>query len=188
MVPILALSSGTTRPLPPQSSAVTLEVVHQPYHVPHPAQHGPSARIAGPRYRSSKMNKELSKPIHRLRRYQINSSLQYRVHGERVWHQGVSRNMSETGILFKAEGQLSDGAHFDARLTLPTGSDHHRRTSISFQAVVVRCDADGVCAAHISARRLCRSGLTTSPHSRRGPATAPPEAGRRTVVGVRGAA
>lgn len=135
------------------------------------------------------MNEELSKPIHRARRYQIESSLQYRVHGERVWHQGVSRNMSETGILFEGEAKLSDGAHFEARLSLPTGSDHHRRTSISFQAVVVRCDADGLYAARISARRLCRLlGLTTRPHSRRVPAAAPPEAETRTVVGVKGAA
>ena len=134
------------------------------------------------------MNKELSKPINRDRRYQIESSLQYRVHGKRVWHQGVSRNMSKTEILFEGEAKLSDGAHFEARLSLPIGSDHHRRTSISFQAVVVRCDEDGMYAARISARRLCRLDFTTPPHSRRGPAAAPPQTETRTVVRVKGAA
>lgn len=130
------------------------------------------------------MNTEIPNQIERPRRYPIQSPLQYRMRGERVWHSGISRNISETGILFKGEGALSNGAHFEARLTLPMESSQHGQISITFQAMVVRDAGDGEWAARIFARRLCRPGETRYPLSRRGPTAIPPGVERPNVKGV----
>lgn len=130
------------------------------------------------------MNKEISKQIDRPRRYQIESPLQFRMRGERVWHSGISKDISETGILFKVEVELSNGAHFEARLTLPMEANQDGQISITFQAKVIRCHGDGIWAARIFARRLCRSGETRYPLSRPGPAAIPPGVERTNVKGV----
>lgn len=122
------------------------------------------------------MTEELSKPLDRSRRYPIEAPLQFRIRGERIWHPGVSSNMSETGIQFKTEARLRDGAQFEARLALPVGSNQHGQSSITFQAVVVRCDEGGMYSARIFARRLCRLKMAAFPPLRRSPAAASPEA------------
>lgn len=134
------------------------------------------------------MNKEMSKPIDRPRRYPIESPLQYRIRGERVWHSGFSRDMSETGILFKGEAELSNGAHFEARLVLPMGAGLHEQLSITFQAVVVRRHEEGMWAARIFARRLCRLSKSEYPNTRPGPGAIPPGVERPNVRGVTRAA
>jgi hypothetical protein len=188
MVPIVLLYFGTTRPLLSLSSAATLEITCYMCHPAQPAAHGFLASKYGTIYPEFKMTEEISKPLDRSRSYQIEAPLQFRIRGERIWHHGVSSNMSETEIQFKTEAKVSHGAQFEARLTLPFRSSQHGQTSVTFQAVIVRCDADGICEARIFARRLCRLNMAMSPSSRRSVAASPRGADKDSFGGAIGPA
>lgn len=108
------------------------------------------------------MNEQLRSPKKRSRYYPIQAPIEYRVHGERLWRKGVSRNISDTEIVFEAECELNQGIQFEAHLSLPPIAD--QETAISFQATVVRSSEGGMCAARIFSGRLCRSRQTSSHH------------------------
>lgn len=94
--------------------------------------------------------------IERSKRYVICAPLQYRIRGERVWHPGVSRNMSQSGILFEGATPLRPGAQFEVQLTLESVFGARKRTSIRFQGTIVRSPREGLWAARICNRRLRR--------------------------------
>ena len=90
----------------------------------------------------------------RSKRYVICAPLQYRIRGERVWHAGVIRNMSESGILFEGETPLNPGTHFEVHLTLKLAFGTPRETSIRFQGLIVRSPREGAWGARMFSRRL----------------------------------
>ena len=102
----------------------------------------------------------------RSRCYPIQAPIEYRVHGERIWHHGVSRNISDSEIVFETDCELQQGAQFEAHISLPAIAN--QRIAISFQATVVRSLENGMWSAHISVGRLCRSLQSLPPKCRSG--------------------
>lgn len=98
---------------------------------------------------------ELPKRKKRSWCYPIQASLAYRIHGQRMWRNGISRSISDAGILFQPDGELNEGVEFEAHLSLSAITD--QPISISFQAMVLQSPQQGMCAARICAARLCRS-------------------------------
>jgi hypothetical protein len=92
--------------------------------------------------------------IKRSERYAICAPLKYRIRGERVWHPGVGRNMSESGILFEGAAPLTPGAQFEAQLTLAPAVGGKKGTVIRFHGTVVRSPQEGLWAARIFTPRL----------------------------------
>ena len=99
--------------------------------------------------------------IERSKRYVICATMQYRIHGERVWHPGVSRNMSQSGILFEGATSLKLGAQFEMQLTLDSVIGATKKTLIRFQGTIVHSPREGLWAARIRNRRLQRLGVGT---------------------------
>lgn len=99
-------------------------------------------------------NQQESPMRKRSTRYPVQAPVQYRISGERTWHRGMSRNISESGILFEGEVPLGVGARFDMQLTLPTGVKGRTGPCISFRAAVVRCSQE-----HAWAARLFGAGI-----------------------------
>ena len=99
---------------------------------------------------------KLPQPVKRSKRYLISAPLQYRIRGERLWYRGVSRNMSQSGILFEGEAPLHDGVQLEILLTLRSGFTATKGTAVRFQGTVVRSVPDGLSAARIFSRRLRR--------------------------------
>lgn len=90
----------------------------------------------------------------RLKRYEICAPLEYRIRGQRRWHKGVSRNMSESGLLFEGSTPLELGMRLEMHLLLRPLPGACSESSIRFQGTVVRSSAEGLWAARISSRRL----------------------------------
>lgn len=98
----------------------------------------------------------------RSKRYAIRAPLQYRIRGERVWHHGVSRNISESGILFEGDTPLGPGALFEVHLILKSAFGPERETAVRFHGIIVHSPQDGMWAARIFGRRLQRVEVSPS--------------------------
>jgi hypothetical protein len=90
----------------------------------------------------------------RSKRYVICAPLRYRIRGERVWHSGVCRDMSASGILFESSAALGPGAQFEMHLTLAQTFGERKETSIRFHGTILRSPERAVWAARIYGRRL----------------------------------
>jgi hypothetical protein len=55
----------------------------------------------------------------RAQRFVIAMPLRYRLPGEDVWHQGNVQNISRSGVLFRAEGLMDEGAPIELTFQLP---------------------------------------------------------------------
>lgn len=98
----------------------------------------------------------------RSQRYVICAPLHYRIRGERAWHSGLCRDMSESGILFESAAALGPGAQFEMYLTLGQTFGARNETSIRFRGTIVRSPQQGVWAARISGGRLRRVDARTA--------------------------
>ncbi len=94
--------------------------------------------------------------IGRSQRYAIRACLQYRIKGDRRWHEGTCLNVSESGTLFKGDAPVPPSARFDVRLALPSLPNGCEAPSIYFQALLVRSPEDHVWAARLSGAVILR--------------------------------
>lgn len=92
----------------------------------------------------------------------IRAPLQYRIRGERLWHPGMSRNISGSGILFEGDAPLGPGTQFEVRLTLKSTVGTNTESSIRFHGTIVYSPREGVWAARIFSRRLQRAEANAS--------------------------
>jgi hypothetical protein len=118
----------------------------------------------------------------RSQRYLISVPLHFRIRGERVWHSGVCRNMSASGVLFESDAPVGPGADFEMHLALGTISGGRMETSIRFHGKIIRSPREGVWAASIFSRRLGR--VQPARERDRSPMAQKfnPRAGERTVA------
>ena len=89
-------------------------------------------------------------------RFAIQAPLTFRIKGEKTWQSGMTRNISNTGLLFETTRRLRPGLQMDLTLTLPVkvhGEDGARMTC---HGVVVRCLECGFTAVRIFGCRLRR--------------------------------
>jgi hypothetical protein len=52
-------------------------------------------------------------------RFPIAAPLQYRKSGEEAWHQGLTENISRSGVLFRAEENLAPDTVLEMRIVFP---------------------------------------------------------------------
>ena len=56
--------------------------------------------------------------IERAQRFTIPMTLRYRPRGQESWRQGTVENISRSGVLFRAEGEVESGTPLDISLLL----------------------------------------------------------------------
>ena len=99
----------------------------------------------------------------RARRFEMQIPLRYRVDGESHWHNGTTRNISRSGVLFQGEDWAEPHAPFEMTLLLPDEMGVDRPAEVVCRGTVMRSewggnDADGpLIAIKISHYRLVRS-------------------------------
>jgi hypothetical protein len=76
--------------------------------------------------------------------------------GERIWREGTTINISNSGLLFKAEGQVDVGTRIQMRFSLPVQTGNEWGATVSCHGVIVRTTDFAILAAKISAPRLIR--------------------------------
>ena len=99
----------------------------------------------------------------RARRFEMQIPLRYRVDGESDWHNGTTRNISRSGVLFQGEDWAEPRAPFEMTLLLPGEMGAGRAAEVVCRGTVMRSEwgrNDGggpLIAIKISHYRLVRS-------------------------------
>ncbi len=103
----------------------------------------------------------------RAARYPIKVLVHYRVSRESVWHEGMTENISATGVLFRCEAGAERSSQIEMNFILPIEISGERGAEVVCRGHIVRTElldkAGCVCAmaAKISDYRLKReSGLS----------------------------
>ncbi|HEX4038323.1 MAG TPA: PilZ domain-containing protein [Acidobacteriaceae bacterium] len=76
--------------------------------------------------------------VSRARRYEIGTLIRYRVRGEREWHEGVTENISISGVLIRAEEALDPKTAIEMRFLLPIELDGERAAEVFCRGLVIR--------------------------------------------------
>jgi hypothetical protein len=76
--------------------------------------------------------------ISRARRYEIGTSIRYRVRGEREWHEGVTENISISGMLIRADRSLDPRTAVEMRFFLPVELDGECAAEVFCRGLVIR--------------------------------------------------
>jgi two-component system cell cycle sensor histidine kinase/response regulator CckA len=77
-------------------------------------------------------------PPSRAQRFQLHLPLKYRLVGEKVWHEGTTRNISRSGMLFEAQELLQPSAVLEINLVLPAEIAGLSPTEVVCRGEVVR--------------------------------------------------
>lgn len=102
------------------------------------------------------MKRDMSKTSERATRFPIRAALRYRLRGERIWRQGVTENISTSGVLFRTDQTLSPGTLLDISFTLPMDAAGAPGAKVACHGVIVRAVEQTLYAARISRSRLLR--------------------------------
>jgi len=77
-------------------------------------------------------------PPSRAQRFQLHLPLKYRQLGEKDWHEGKTRNISRSGMLFEAEDALQPNAVLEINLVLPAEIAGLSPTEVVCRGEIVR--------------------------------------------------
>ena len=77
-------------------------------------------------------------PLSRAQRFQIHLPLKYRRIDEEKWHDGETRNISRSGLLFKAEDFLQPNVQLEINLVLPAEIAGLSATEVVCRGEIVR--------------------------------------------------
>lgn len=83
---------------------------------------------------SSTTNTEVS----RARRYEIGTVIRYRVRGEREWQEGLTENISISGILIRSVHSLDPKTAIEMRFFLPVELDGECAAEVFCRGFVIR--------------------------------------------------
>jgi hypothetical protein len=83
---------------------------------------------------SSTTNNEIS----RARRYEIGTVIRYRVRGERDWQEGLTENISISGVLIRSERSLDPKTAIEMRFFLPVELDGECAAEVFCRGFVIR--------------------------------------------------
>jgi hypothetical protein len=76
--------------------------------------------------------------VSRALRYEIGTPIRYRVRGEREWHDGVTENISISGVLIRTERALDPKTAIEMRFLLPIELDGERAAEVFCRGLVIR--------------------------------------------------
>ena len=81
---------------------------------------------------------ETQAEVCRARRYEIGTAIRYRVQGERGWQEGVTENISISGVLMRSARPLEPKAAVEMRFFLPVDLDGERAAEVFCRGFVIR--------------------------------------------------
>jgi hypothetical protein len=76
----------------------------------------------------------------RAQRFELHIPLRYRADGEGDWHEGTTRNISRSGVLFQAEYWAEPRSHLEMTLRLPKEKGIDRAAEVVCRGTVMRSD------------------------------------------------
>lgn len=76
--------------------------------------------------------------VSRARRYEIGTLIRYRARGEREWLEGVTENISISGVLIRAKESLNPQTAIEMRFLLPIELDGECAAEVFCRGVVIR--------------------------------------------------
>lgn len=103
----------------------------------------------------------------RAQRYPLETTLRYRVTGQENWLEGMTEDISQSGVLFRTESVVPTGTLVEMNLMLPALISGEPPSELNCQATVVRAvrpsSTGGLSriAAKVLHYRLQRGGGTT---------------------------
>ena len=110
----------------------------------------------------------------RSQRFAIRAPISYRISGESTWRDGITENISRSGMLFRAERLLKHGTKLELNLGLPVKLPREPAPDVIFHGSVVRvASAPGdklpawIAAKILDYRLLRRGGVPQVPWKKR---------------------
>lgn len=76
--------------------------------------------------------------VSRAQRYEIGTAIRYRVKGERGWHEGVTENISISGVLMHGARRLDPKTAVEMRFFLPVELEGARAAEVFCRGLVMR--------------------------------------------------
>ena len=76
--------------------------------------------------------------IPRARRYEIGTAIRFRVRGEREWYEGLTENISVSGLLIRSVKALNPRTAIEMRFFLPVELDGECAAEIFCRGFVIR--------------------------------------------------
>ena len=100
----------------------------------------------------SEKGRQLGLP--RANRYEIDTSILYRVRGEQKWCEGTMQNISTSGVLLCTDRLLNIGDTIEMRFILPVNLQGERAAEVLCRGSVIRSsrDAESTCTVNVAAR------------------------------------
>ncbi|MFZ0273502.1 MAG: PilZ domain-containing protein [Acidobacteriaceae bacterium] len=74
----------------------------------------------------------------RARRYEIGTAIRFRVRGEREWHEGLTENISISGLLIRTGRALDPKTAIEMRFFLPVELDGECAAEVFCRGFVIR--------------------------------------------------
>lgn len=110
------------------------------------------------------------KRIQRAHRYEISTTVQYRVKGEKQWREGIVQNVSISGALICTTNLLASGTSIEMKFSLPVHLRGESAAEVFCRGSVVRsskCNESGeaaLVAVKIERWRFLRQRNTSGIH------------------------
>jgi hypothetical protein len=96
--------------------------------------------------------------VSRARRYQIGTTVRYRVRGQSTWHEGVMENISYSGVLIRTGHFLPPNTFVEMRFFLPVELNGERAAEVLCRGSIVRSSPSTTSAGSVSiAARITHS-------------------------------
>jgi hypothetical protein len=76
--------------------------------------------------------------MQRAQRYEICTVIRYRVRGERKWYEGMTENISTTGLLIRADYLPDPNTSLEMKFFLPIALFGERAAEVFCRGVIVR--------------------------------------------------
>ena len=76
--------------------------------------------------------------VPRARRYEIGTSIRFRARGEREWHEGLTENISISGVLIRTGRALDPKTAIEMRFFLPVELDGECAAEVFCRGFVIR--------------------------------------------------
>jgi len=74
----------------------------------------------------------------RATRYDLHLPLKYRLLGEQEWREGITENVSRSGVLFRTDEKISLNAQLEFNLVLPVGAAGPSPAEVVCRGEIVR--------------------------------------------------
>jgi|ERR1700761_1200660 len=93
--------------------------------------------------------------VPRAQRYEINTTMRYRIRGEKQWREGVVKNISISGVLIHAAAFLELETEIELRFSLPVHLRDESAAELVCRGSVVRSSkCEGFDKAALAAARI----------------------------------